>query len=128
MRGCFVLKDFERWGTDAHTCSYLTFKEIEEELNSKEIKVNVSGMIKKSRLEKLKKLIKKKKYTREELDNLLYPYCGWTTLKDHIKFSIKVPLKYKIHRFLDYIEKAKEYQWGYSNGLDKIRIVFWFDN
>jgi len=119
----FVRKSFT---VDDHTPSYLTFQEIQD---IKSIKVEISGMIEKIRLVKIKKLLKKDNYwIKSDLDELLYPYCGLTSMPGHVKFKIEVPIGYVIDDFLKYIKRAKDYQLGFSNSLDKIRIVFWFDN
>lgn len=124
----FVRKEFEEYGFDAHTPSYLNFQEIEDFLVKNEIKVKVSGMIEKDRLVKIKKLLKKKDYTQNELDKLLYPYYGMTTMENCASFEIEVPIKFEIDSFLRYIDNAEKYQWGFSGGKDKIRILYWFDN
>ena len=122
----FVKKKFKSWSNDAHTSSWLTFQEIEDRLINTKLKVIIEGMMDKKQLVKLKKVISKKNYTQEEFDKHLYSYCSATTCKNAIPFEIKVPVKFKIYQFLDYIERSKSYK--FSSNLNQLRIVFWFDN
>lgn len=119
----FVKKDYEHWDSDAHTPSYLTFAEIKQIPLDKT--VTISGMMKKEQLKKLKVLLKRKDYTLEELNGVLYPYCGSTNMDSHDSFEVEIPIKFEIKRFLDFIKRAREYSF---NGTSEMRIVFWFDN
>ena len=117
----FIKKDFERWGCDAHTPSYLTLKEILDwgEVNKK---VKRSGMVSPETLKELR-------------ENGTPPssWCGWTSDEswEHAEWEDEL-------KIIDwFVEEVKKYlegnMWSFEvkeifDNPESTRFVFWFDN
>jgi len=107
-------------GSDGHSHSYLylhELTELEELLKSSTVKI--SGMKDADELEKLKQ----SKESDGETDwMLLYPYCAWSSDKNHVEFEIDVPASFIVgdclRQIIDSFEKHDDLQ----------RLVFFFDN
>lgn len=117
---------YEKWGSDAHTPTYLTYGELKEYSKNKQM-VKYSGMISKEQSDNLDKGI------------LPTEWCQWTNMDGYItrEWEMEVSLVDPIIETIEkricdecYIysrsqeekeEKLKEY-------YDKVRTVFWFDN
>ena len=113
-----VAKNYESWGVDAHTPSYLTLEELKA-LKLDDTKVSVTGMMKSTQWEMLRDSIS----TGTPDWGLLYPHCGWTNGKDYTEFQVMVPIKVLVddsfERFLSCFDHL---------GEGEHRVVFWFDN
>jgi hypothetical protein len=120
---CKITKaEAKRWKGDAHSHSYLTFKEIKD-FRAKKYKRKFSGLV--------------SKYDAQLLDEGKgFPKC-WTKGADpslglvHREWEEETDVLYKLTKGLD--ERKRDEFWIFDKEehaeLDeKIRIVFWFDN
>ena len=76
-------QEFEDWGADAHTPSYLSLKELESYFLDKNNKVNFHGKIFN---DQYREFLKTKKEGKPNYD-LLYPHCAATTAENYVYFS-----------------------------------------
>ncbi|MCK5609405.1 hypothetical protein KAR91_46460 [Candidatus Pacearchaeota archaeon] len=112
-------RDYNGWGCDAHTPSYLNLKEL------KELQLNLNDKTKRSGM------ISPEQAT--ELDGGKSPesWCGWTSRTDHVHREWEVE-KNQLDFFMEKLTKFLEGRF-YNfelKGMDDpdLRVVFWFDN
>lgn len=112
-----VYEASESYGEDGHNHSHLYLHELKDFVEwAKDQEIQVSGMKDPEGLAKLQ--------NSEPKDwNLLYPYCGWTTQENYVRFEIDVPLQFLIG---ESFQKLIDMFDGVDG--DNHRIVFWFDN
>lgn len=114
-------REYERWDCDAHTPSYLTISELRDLQNVIDTMTNpVCGYMPQNQLTCLNNAIANQD---ENCWDNLYPYCGYTTMKNWVQFQIDVPLSYTVGDYIKNIIKVLE-----TVGGDDQRIVFFFDN
>lgn len=112
--------EFEMWGGDVHSHSYLYLEELREMAEFLKTKsIRTEGMKDKDGLRAL----------QESIDSgspdwdLLFPYCKWTNSPNQVEFSIDVPADFHIGGSLKRIIDSFDGVDG-----DNHRIVFCFDN
>lgn len=108
------------YGQDGHSHNYLYLHELKDLYQYLEsFKIHIKGMKDKKELAVLKKSIK----SDHPNWKLLFPYCKWTTCKDHEEFAFDVPATFYVGECLKKIIES-------FNEIDgeNHRIVFFFDN
>lgn len=115
-----VRSEFEEWGPDAHSASYLYLHELQDTLRFLAGRtLRVSGMKNAEGLAALHASIA----SGSPNWDLLYPYCAWTSDPTAVEFQIDVPADYLVgDNLADIISRFDGVE-----GTNQ-RIVFWFDN
>lgn len=117
----YIKKDIEEWGVDGHSHSYLTLRELVE-WQSKHTKVAQKGLISPKEAKKL-----------DEEGVLPSMWCQGTSDKTWVWrkwYREKKPLDPIINEMKN---RLADFGWLFTEeqineNMDKIRIVFWFDN
>lgn len=118
-------KEIDFWGVDGHSHSYLTLRELFEYLETHPT-VKFSGMISKEQAEDLDKYGIKPNSWCQSTNMPGYVFREWTernTVLDPLIKGIKEKLCDEFWIFDDG-ERESEIR----RAMDKVRIVFWFDN
>lgn len=117
--GAQTKSDYERWGTDAHTPSYLTLQELSNHQEKLGPMIKRSGILDRSQREELLKGIKPSHW------------CQGTTSEDCERCNWEDEYN-PLDGFLEDFEVfLKSKLWDHerdSLDAETIRIVFWFDN
>lgn len=112
--------EVERWGCDGHSHSYLYLHELQSLLKWADGNtIPVSGMMNKEQLERLKKEMA----APEPSYDSLYPYCGWTSDRTQVEFSIELPMSFIVADCLKKLIASFDGIEGENH-----RLVFFFDN
>ena len=118
-----VKKEYLDWDKDAHSASYLTLRELKENMIGT---INVSGQMDANQWIRLQKEAKEGNY------DSLYPHCAWSSMSEYVNFSIDIPIEHQFKRFKDicmaFMEKYTWERESRKHDAESVRIVFWFDN
>lgn len=119
-------KEIDYWGVDGHSHSYLTLRELLEYLETYST-VKYSGKVSKEQAEDLDKYGIKPDSWCQGTNNPEYVYREWTERNNVLDALIDGLKKRVCDEFWIYDwEKDKEAK--IRRLMDKVRIVFWFDN
>ena len=115
-----VRQVYERYGSDAHTPSYLTLSELNKIKWDTEM-VKTIFCLRKDQYNEFQRTISDGKPDY----NLLYPWSRWKTdMNEWVDVCIETPLRWKFISFYEYVSRITRYDYECS----EFRIVFWFDN
>lgn len=113
---------YDGYGSDAHTPSYLTLKELRN-VDWDNIKIKISRMFLKEQLEKFRESEKNNKPDY----NIIRTWCTWASDNENwVKAEIEVPIRHQFSHFYYFMNDLHSYDYRCKD--DQIRIVFWFDN
>lgn len=121
---CQIVKEeSDRWGSDGHSHSYLTLKELKD-FNKNKVKIIYSGLVSKEDAEKL-----------DKGEGFPQSWCQWASPKFNFvyrEWEEEIDVLSPLINILE--ERMKDKFWlfdkdkEYPEYEDKVRIVFWFDN
>ena len=115
-----VMQEFDCWGSDGHSHSYLYLHEIKDAIKALESKkIKISGM---KDADEIKQMAAS--FSSDNPDyQLIFPYCRYTNSPNYRHFEVEVPVDFyfgdSLRRIVSMFDGAE--------GEHK-RIVFWFDN
>lgn len=115
---------YNEWLGDAHSASWLTLKELKDNIPNYS-KIKVTAMLSPEQTMAL-----------DESGVTPYSWCGYTNNKDwatrtfFVEYNGLERMVEEIEHIAGYSLYRKSYDWDSDpeNLLDKIRVVFWFDN
>jgi hypothetical protein len=114
---------FKRWGSDAHTPSYLTLEELKSVDWNNEL-IIINEMFRKDQIGAFRKSESEGKPNYD----LINTWCSWASdTENWISDSIQVPIKYEFKK-LYWFQSFEMSSYDYNCKPDELRLVFWFDN
>lgn len=113
---------YNGYGSDAHTPSYLTLKELQSVDWDNEM-ITIGREFLKHQLETFRKSVTEGTPHYDAITT----WCSWASDKENWEYAeIEVPIKYQFMNFYRFMNKLNSYDFRCNE--NEIRIVFWFDN